>query len=169
MYLRSMTDPLERRIARLEALDAIARLKARYWHACDRKDVEGVIACFAEGEILIDYDGPAGRLTDRDGLREVFASIATKPEIVELHHGGSPVLELVDDDHATGRWSLHYSLMNTAKGTVSQVGGYYDDAYVRVEGEWRITKAVFRVCSAQVTRWKDGTERLLHMGPHLPV
>lgn len=163
-----MDIPLERRIARLESLEAIKQLKARYWHACDRKDVEAVIACFADGPIEIDYDGPAGKLTHRNGLRDVFASIATKAEIVEIHHGGAPIVELVDDDHATGRWSLVYHLMDTTKGTVNHIGGYYDDAYVRVGGEWSIARARFRVCSAYVTRWKDGAVRLLHAGNRLP-
>lgn len=163
-----MTDALERRIARLEAIEAIKNLKARYWQACDRKDVAGVIACFADGPVEIDYDGPAGKLVHRDGLRDVFASIATKAEIVEVHHGGAPSIEIVDDDHATGRWGLVYHLMDTKKGLVNHVGGYYDDAYVRVDGAWAIRVAVFRVCSAYVTRWKDGEIKLLHAGATLP-
>ncbi|MCM2330955.1 MAG: nuclear transport factor 2 family protein, partial [Pseudomonas sagittaria] len=45
---------LEARIARLEALEAIQRLKHRYLNACDLKQVESIRDCFAEGEILID-------------------------------------------------------------------------------------------------------------------
>lgn len=161
-------DDLERRIARLEAIEAIKQLKARYWNACDRKDVEAVRACFADGAITIDYDGPAGVLAHRDGLRDVFRDVATKPEIVEIHHGGAPIVEMIDEDHARGTWSLVYHLMDTGKGTVNHVGGYYEDEYVRRDGEWSIAKARFRVCSAYVTRWKDGAIRLLHAGNRLP-
>ena len=45
---------IEERLARLEALEAIRRLKARFLNACDRQDPEAVRDCFAEGEVIID-------------------------------------------------------------------------------------------------------------------
>ena len=40
---------LEQRLARLEAIEDIGQLKARYLHACDRKDPDAVRACFVTG------------------------------------------------------------------------------------------------------------------------
>ncbi len=56
---------LEQRLERLEALEAIRQLKHRYLNACDLKDVEAIRACFATGEVLIDY-GPLGVFKDRE-------------------------------------------------------------------------------------------------------
>ncbi len=165
-----MTDSLsfERRIARLEALEAIRNLKARYWYACDRKDVEAVRECFADGEVVIDYDGPAGVLTHRDQLRALFEATSCRPEMVEIHHGAAPILELVDDDHATGVWGLVYQLTNTDTKIVSHAGGYYEDAYERIDGRWFIRRARFRVCSSYLTGYKDGAVRALYAGASLP-
>lgn len=166
-----MTDlaQLERRIARLEALEEIRNLKARYWYACDRKDVEAVRACFADGVVSIDYDGPAGVLEHRDQLRALFEATSCKPEMVEIHHGGAPILELVDETHARGVWGLVYQLTNTDTRMVSHAGGYYEDEYERIDGEWKIRRARFRVCSSVLTGFKDGAMRVLHAGAHLPT
>ena len=59
--------------------------------------------------------------------------------------------------------------MNTKARTISVVGGYYDDEYTRVNGEWLISKARFKVCSAVTHGWKDLSVRLLHSGATLPV
>ena len=104
------TEALARRIARLEAIEDIKKLKARYWYSCDQKDVEAVRDCFAEGEVLIDYDGPVGKVNHRDQLYEVFANVGCQPNIVEIHHGGPPQIELSEDgETATAIWGLGFT------------------------------------------------------------
>jgi hypothetical protein len=49
------------------------------------------------------------------------------------------------------------------------VGGYYDDEYRRADGEWLISKARFKVCSAVTYGWKDSALRLLYSGATLPA
>lgn len=46
---------VEARLARLEAVEAIRRLKAHYFHCCDGKDPDGMAACFVSGAADIDY------------------------------------------------------------------------------------------------------------------
>jgi len=160
---------LEARIARLEAIEAIKNLKARYWHCCDHKDVEGVRDCFLEGPVEIHYDGPVGLVRHRDDLYQVFKDVACQTHIIEMHHGGPPRIEVHSLGEASARWGLVYHLMNTEARTISVVGGYYDDEYRRVDGEWLISKARFKVCSAVTYGWKDAAVRLLHAGMSLPA
>ena len=162
-----MTD-LQAPIARLEALEAIKALNARYWYACDQKDVEAVRDCFLDGPVEIHYDGPVGLVHHRDGLYEVFKDIACQSQIVEMHHGGPPNIEVTSSDAASARWGLVYHLMNTELQTVSVVGGYYDDEYRYLEGRWWISKARFEVCSAVTYGFKDAALRMLHASATLP-
>jgi hypothetical protein len=162
-------DDFETRIARLEAIEAIKSLKARYWHCCDNKDVEGVRDCFLEGPVEIHYEGPVGLVHHRDGLYEVFKNVGCQAHIVEMHHGGPPNIEVHGADDASARWGLVYHLMNTESRTLSVVGGYYDDEYKRADGRWWISKAYFRVCSAVTYGFKDASLRLLHAGASLPT
>jgi hypothetical protein len=95
--------------------------------------------------------------------------VACQTQIVEMHHGGPPNIEVRGPDDASARWGLVYHLMNTEARTVSVVGGYYDDEYKRVDGQWWISKARFKVCSAVTYGWKDAAIRLLHAGAALPA
>ncbi len=165
----SSATTLESRIARLEAIEAIKALKARYWYCCDSKDVEGVRDCFLDGPVEIHYEGPVGLVHHRDGLYQVFKDIGCQTQIVEMHHGGPPNIEVHGPGEATARWGLVYHLTNTELRTVSIVGGYYDDEYERIDGRWWISKAHFRVCSAVTYGWRDATIRVLHAGASLPA
>lgn len=164
----SPTSDLEARVARLEAIEAIRNLKARYWYACDRKDVEGVRDCFADGPVVIDYDGPAGVLAHRDALYELFERTSCKPNMVEIHHGGPGQIELLDDTHARAVWGLVYQLTDTATKLQSFAGGYYEDEYAFREGRWWITSARFRVVSSTLTGFRDGMSKVLHASANLP-
>jgi hypothetical protein len=161
------TTDLEARIARLEAIEAIKSLKARYWSCCDAKDVEGVRNCFVDGPVEIHYDGPVGLVRHRDGLYEVFKNVACQDEIIEMHHGGPAQIEITGAQSAVGRWGLVYHLMNTEQETLSVCGGYYDDEYAKLEGQWLIQKARFKVNSVVTYGWKKGL-RLLYRGGALP-
>ena len=78
-------EELNRRIARLEAIEAIKQLKARYFFACDNKQPELVRTCFTDGEMVIDY-GRVGSFSNADDMVAVFARLACEEHIVEMHH-----------------------------------------------------------------------------------
>ena len=63
---------LERRLAVLEDIEAIRQLKHRYFFMCDRKRPADVLACFAPGEVRIDYGriGQFSRAADMVVLRD---------------------------------------------------------------------------------------------------
>lgn len=166
-----MTHDLAKRITKLEAIEDIKNLKARYWYSCDQKDVEAVRDCFAEGEVLIDYDGPVGRVTHRDELYAVFEKVGCRPNIVEIHHGGSPQIEVADDAQTgKGIWGLTYHLLDTDMEILNIIGGYYTDEYAKVgpDGAWRITRAEFRVVSTTTLGYKDRLVKALFAGAKLP-
>ena len=163
-----MDDTLLRRIERLEDIEAIKKLKAHYWYSCDQKNVEAVRDCFVEGEVLIDYDGPVGLVRHRVALYAVFEKVGCQPNIVEIHHGGPPQIELRDNGRATGIWGLTYHLLDTNAQVSNVIGGYYTDEYVKTDAGWRIQRAVFRVVSSSTLGYKDRVVKALHMGAGLP-
>ncbi|WP_028628146.1 nuclear transport factor 2 family protein [Metapseudomonas resinovorans] len=134
---------LEQRLARLEALEAIRRLKHRYLNACDLKDVEAIRACFAEGEVAIDY-GPVGTFRDRDSFVALYQSLACNERVIDLHHGANPEVELVAEDEARARWALYYFNLDAETGATRQLGGFYQDRYRCIDGAWKIVETVFR-------------------------
>lgn len=159
---------LERRIARLEAIEAIRQLKHRYFHACDTKQPELVRECFLPGEIDLQY-GRIGSFSDREAMLAVFTELACAEHIVEMHHGQNPQIEIADEDHATGTWGLYYYLIDTRRRQVTQLGGFYEDAYRRHEGEWRIAASRYEVTSTQLFDLGEGLARVIFAGRAAPV
>lgn len=130
------------RLDRLEAILAIQQLKARYLAACDAKDCDSFRACFADGAVAIDY-GPIGQFDNADALTAVFREIGCQAHMLEWHHASNPQIELLSADHARGRWSLHYQLIDTREQTLTQLGGEYADEYRREADGWKMTATRF--------------------------
>jgi hypothetical protein len=159
---------VEARLARLEAIEDIRQLKARYFHACDHKQPDVVRECFAPGKIDLRY-GRIGTFTDREAMLAVFTELACQPHIIEMHHSQNPRIEVQGSDHATGSWGLYYYLIDTRRQTVTQLAGFYDDAYQRRDGKWRITRSVYEVTSTQIFALSDGLARVIFAGGAAPV
>lgn len=143
---------LEQRVAQLEALEAIRQLKHRYLNACDLKEVETIRDCFASGPVLIDYEA-VGRFEDRDSFVDLYASLACQPQVRDSHHGANPEIELIDDEHARGRWALGYFNLDAETGVTRRLGLVYDDEYRRIGGVWKIVQT--RSCILSVVAGRD--------------
>lgn len=154
---------LEQRLARLEAIEDIRQLKARYFQACDRKDPDAVRECFAAGDIDLRY-GRIGDFTNREDMLAVFTRLACQAHIVEMHHGQNPCIDIHDADNATGVWGLYYYLIDTRRRTVTQLGGFYEDAYCRLDGQWRIARSYYEVTSTQIFDLSEGMARVIFAG-----
>jgi SnoaL-like domain len=159
---------LEARLSRLEAIEAIRQLKARYFHACDHKQPEVVRECFPAGKIDLRY-GRIGNFSDREQLVDIFTTLACQDHIVEMHHGQNPRIEVHDADNATGTWGLYYYLIDTRQQTVTQLAGCYEDAYARLDGHWRITRSYYEVTSTQIFDLSEGLARVIFAGAAAPV
>ncbi|HTV94972.1 MAG TPA: nuclear transport factor 2 family protein [Steroidobacteraceae bacterium] len=149
-------DELFRRVARLEDLEAIRRLKARYLNACDQQDPDSAKSCFAEGEVLIDM-GHVGVFRDREAFAALYRSAGCHPHILDTHHGANPEIEHLDDTHAKGLWSLDYRNINTRDKTVTLASLIYHDEYEKIDGRWKIRKSVSEFKSALHLSYASGT------------
>lgn len=158
-----MAPTLEARLRRLEDLEAIRSLKARYFFLCDRKDPKGMRACFADGKVHIDY-GVVGTFDNADALQKIFTNIGCHDYMVEMHHGANHQIEITGEDSAHGLCSLHYFLIQTEQKSLTQLGGYYEDEYRRVNGEWKISKTKFIATSTLALDISSGVAKALFAG-----
>ena len=160
MSSEAASDALSRRLRRLEDLEAIRALKARYLNACDQQDPARAAACFAPGEILIDM-GHLGRLTSREQFAQLFGELGCQPHVLDLHHGGNPEIEFVDDDHARGLWSLDYRNIDTRRQTLTLLAVTYHDEYRRLADGWAISASRSQFRTALHCSYADDTLRTL--------
>lgn len=127
------TIDLEQRIARLEAIEAIKQLKARYCEICDDDhNPERIASVFAPDGI---WEGAGfGKAQGHDAIRELFRGFQ-KLIGFSQHNVMNPQIQ-VDGDRATGSWyflgPFTFSKNNENKWLVLR----YDDDYVRIDGHW---------------------------------
>jgi hypothetical protein len=159
---------IERRIARLEAIEAIKQLKARYFFACDHKRPELVRDCFVDGEMEIDY-GRVGSFNNADDMVAVFTKYACEEHIVEMHHAQNPQVQVPSDSEASAIWGLFYYMIDTRRNVVTQLGGIYEDEYRLIDGAWKISKTIYRVSSTQLMDLSEGMAKVIFAGREAPA
>ena len=135
-------DELARRLARLEAVEQIERLKYRYLRACDRKDPESMRQCFVRDGAEIDY-GPLGTFEGRDQLVDLYTRLALRREdgtwlYHDIHQGHHPEIDVTGEGKATGRWTLSFMRVNLENRVIEQASIEYVDSYELEDGAWKI-------------------------------
>lgn len=124
------TGPVEDRLA-------IRELYGTYADASWRGDREQWLACFApDGRWSSHLFDAAGH----DALRETWDSLWKDWDAVGfLGEIGS--IEVLGDDAAARSYARE--VVKTKAGTVFKLCGYYDDALVRVEGDWKFVSRAY--------------------------
>ena len=118
---------LARRLERLEATEAIRQLASRYALALDSRDVQTLASLFVP-----DVETGDGRV-GREALAEWFDPIL-RPYATTFHLIGNHIIDLVDDDHATG---VVYCRPEHEVGDLWVVMPMqYWDRYERRDGGW---------------------------------
>ncbi len=140
---------LEQRVAALESVEEIKRLKYRYLRACDRKQPDDFRSCFVADGAILDYGEKIGQFVGAEGIRAVFEAIALKKVddrhvVFDMHHAVHPDIRLSGPHSAEGLWSLRFRQVNTEQG-IETIGAIeYSDSYVVEAGEWRIARCEVR-------------------------
>ena len=154
---------LASRVQVLEDIESIKRLKARWWFACDTRDIQGMRACYDENNFLIDF-GFIGEFTDMDAFISVFKSLACHPTHVDMHHGTAPEIEMTGLDTAKGRWRMRFQLLETEQQQVQLMSGYYEDEYARVDGEWKMRVSRYTLMSNLFLNSDNGVVAIEQIG-----
>ena len=130
-------EALERRIRALEEVEAIKRLKYRYWRHLDLKEWDDLATCFAADATVSYGDGKYSfRGVDaimsflRDGLGKERGSVT-------IHQGHHPEIDLTGPTTATGTWALYNYMFNEKQNRGIRIGAYYRDEYAKLDGQWK--------------------------------
>ncbi|HVK99384.1 MAG TPA: nuclear transport factor 2 family protein [Dongiaceae bacterium] len=153
----------ELRLQRLEDIEAIRQLKARYFHACDAKDVDAIRTCFSAGKAHIDY-GAIGQFSAREDFLAVYQAMACHPTIVDMHHGQNAQIQWDSPEQASAIWDLFFYQINTETGVMTQLAGHYRDRFAKEDGRWVMVETVFKITSCLVSQNEGSAVRLLQAG-----
>jgi hypothetical protein len=120
----------------MDDVEAIKRLKARYFRTMDTKDWVAMREVFADGVVVDTTESGGSVITGADRfmafLRETLA------EVVTVHHGHMPEIELTSPTTATGIWALQ-DILKWPNGVELHGYGHYHETYGKTGDEWRIT------------------------------
>jgi uncharacterized protein (TIGR02246 family) len=119
---------IEARLDRLESLDAIRQLAAKYALALDMRDMDAMVNLF-DANVRVGKDA-----SGRQALRAYMDGTLRSPFTGTSHHVGGHIIEFDDPDHAHG---ICYSKNEHETGdewVIMQM--MYADNYVRDGGRW---------------------------------
>ena len=124
---------LENRIARLEALDAIRQLPAKYALALDMRDMDAMVSLFP-ADVRVGK-GASGRQALRDYMDRTLRS----PFTGTSHHIGGHIIEFDDAEHAHGivySKNEHETPVEGGQDEWVIMQMMYVDDYVLQDGRW---------------------------------
>ncbi|MBW2422425.1 MAG: nuclear transport factor 2 family protein [Deltaproteobacteria bacterium] len=134
-------EALETRIRRLEDIEEIRKLKARYCDLCDaglsdERNLTALIDLFTE-DAKVDFGmGEGSHFAGRPGLQIFFGQVIPSSVSFCMHMVHNSVIE-VDGDSASGRWYFEAPTTNAATRKPQWMAGRYIEEYARIEGHWK--------------------------------
>jgi len=127
---------LEAKIRVLEDIEAIKKLKARYWRCLDSKSWDEVLECFAE-DAVVDY-GRNIKLEGKKALAEHLKEKLGGDSWIGIHQGHNPEIDVISGKTAKGIWELYVHTIWKPENRGLRLGGFYHDEYVKENGYWKI-------------------------------
>jgi len=126
---------LEKRIMVMEDIEAIKKLKAKYFRCVDKKLWEEMETVLTE-DAVADYGMGIELLQGRKEIIEFLKKNLGRDSMISVHQGHNPEIEITSDTTARGVWVLNDRLIIQ---TIATLNGwrYYEDEYVKVNGEWK--------------------------------
>lgn len=126
---------LEERITRLEDIEAIRYLQAKYQRCLDTRDFDGIASCFADDVKSAYGNGDMSFEGKQAVIGFLVKSMTLDMPSTHLIHGGEIDVE---GETAQAKWYLEDFLMLEAYGLVIHGAAVYENTYAKVDGKWLI-------------------------------
>jgi uncharacterized protein (TIGR02246 family) len=119
----------------VDDIEAIKQLKARYFRTMDAKDWDAMRAVFAD-DVVVDTTGSGGGVVE--GADEFMSFLrGVIGDVITVHHGHMPEIELTSPVTATGIWAME-DMLRRPNGTEMHGYGHYHETYAKADGRWLI-------------------------------
>ena len=128
-----------RELRELRDIEAIKRVKYKYFRCLDSKRWDELAECFAE-DATTNWASGKWRFQGVDAIVQ-FLSKTLPHNRISMHQGHHPEIELTGDTTARGKWSLQDYIIDNKGNLYLRGASFYDDEYIKVNGEWKIKLA----------------------------
>lgn len=124
---------------RLQQIEEIKQLKARYFRLMDTKQWEAWSQVFTEdATVETSSSGMTVVWQGRDQI--VYENSTVLAGAITIHHGHMPEIDITSATTATGVWAMEDTLVFSGVGLHGY--GHYHEEYEKVDGEWKIKRLV---------------------------
>jgi uncharacterized protein (TIGR02246 family) len=137
----------------MDDIEAIRQLKARYFRTMDTKDWKGMRQVFTDDVVMDTTDSGGGVIAGADEFMAFLSK--TLQDVITVHHGHMPEIELTSPTTATGIWALQ-DLLVWPNGTRMFAFGHYHETYEKAGGAWRIKSSKLTRLHTEFTQPKAG-------------
>lgn len=127
----------------LLAIEAIKKLKSRYFRTMDLRQWDEMLTLFTEdakfdvNDALSPPEAPRSTEPPIVGAKKFVEYVKEgMTAVISVHHGHMPEINILSENRAEGYWSLE-DWLYTPTGNFHGQGHYYD-TYVKMPDGWRI-------------------------------
>ena len=121
----------------LREIEAIKRLKYRYFRFLDQKRWDELKECFVEDATSAYSDGKYS-FAGREQIMGFLTGALGRSTILTAHTGHHPEIDFISDHSATGIWALEDTVIDLENKVTIRGAGFYHDEYVKVGGQWKL-------------------------------
>ncbi len=122
----------------MDDIEAIKQLKARYFRTMDTKDWDGMRRVFTD-DVVMDTSEAGGEV--QRGADDFVAFLReTLGDVITVHQGHMPEIELTSDSTATGVWALN-DILIWPTGMRLDGYGHYHETYEKTVDGWKIASS----------------------------
>lgn len=127
---------LEERITRLEDIEAIRYLQAKYQRCLDSRDFDGLAECFADDAVSSYGNGKMSYKGKDNILKFLMKAMSLSMPSAHLIHGGE--IDWINSEYAKAKWYLEDFLLHKVFLVKLHGAAVYSCEYKKIDGNWKI-------------------------------
>ena len=142
-----MTTDIEKRIAVLEDIEEIKKLRAKYCYlvdagvAGDSSKLDELITLFTE-DATADFEF-LGVHEGKEAVTKFYMEVVPAAISYSAHMVSNSIIE-VDGNQAHGKWYFLVPATGKAENRAVWIQGRYEEEYVKIDGEWKWKSLIAR-------------------------
>jgi len=135
---------LEERVARLESIEEIRYVQAKYQRCLDTRDFDGLADCFTE-DVVSSYGNGSMSYNGKEAVVKFLCNVMTLDmPSTHLIHGGE--IDITDQFNAHAKWYLEDYLIHQKYKMKLHGAAIYSIDYKRIDGCWLIQSIGYERC-----------------------